>query len=81
MNNKNLAIVLAILAVLSLGYGGYKTFGPKQVVEVDKYEMECPTCKTKVESTIQTRKEGVKCPKCNKVFYKEETEKEMEEKK
>lgn len=76
MNNKNLAIVLAILAVLALGYGGYKTFGKKAVVEVDKYTIECTPCKEKIETTAQMRKEGVKCPKCNKIVYKDQTEAE-----
>jgi phage FluMu protein Com len=76
-----LAIVLAILAVLALGYGGYKTFGKKTVVEVDKYEVKCPTCSVAVESTAQTRKEGVKCTKCNKIIYEEQTAKEIDEQK
>jgi len=65
MNNKTLAIVLAIIAVGVLGFAGYKMFGPGPKFPTD---VKCEKCQTvgKVDACATT-KYPVACPKCKEV--------------
>lgn len=63
MNNKNLAIVLAILAVAALGYAGFKMFGPGEKFQV---EVKCEKCQTVEKADVCAKTQyPVNCKKCN----------------
>jgi hypothetical protein len=65
MNNKTLAIVLAIVAVGVLGFAGFKMFGPGPKFPV---EVKCEKCQAvgSVEACAAT-KYPIACPKCKEV--------------
>lgn len=65
MNNKTLAIVLAIIAVGVLGFAGYKMFGPGPEVTAD---IKCEKCQATDTAKVNAKTSyPIACPKCKDV--------------
>jgi len=60
MNNKMLAIGLVVVAIIALGFGGYKFFTNAPKAE---QEVKCAKCGI-VKAEVKVNETSVKCPKC-----------------
>lgn len=64
MNNKNLAIILVVVAIIAVGVGGYIMFVPKTF----QSDVKCLGCKETVKADVTAKcVYPIACPKCKKV--------------